>query len=110
MRHGELRPQSFQDSDFSVACRHTVDREDFTSRGVVSKTSSEDMAFGYDAVERGLDHFLRSGGNHIERELMAIDAGKELGKLADVVLQANAFPDFNEMLLPDAPVVRIVEQ
>ena len=63
-----------------------------------------------DAFERGLNDLLRRGGDHVEVELVTFAKGIErAGEQRHVVLQADAFAGFDEVLAPDVAEIRVMQ-
>ena len=56
------------------------------------------------------DDFLRRGGNHEEREAVVIQILEQFREQANILLEADAFAGFDEVLFADAPVLGIVQK
>ena len=68
------------------------------------------MVVGNNAFQRRLDYLFRRRRNHVKRKMMAINVVEQLREKADMRFEANLFPDFDQVLPPDAPVLRVVQQ
>src|SRR6202030_3346661 len=77
---------------------------------VVTEARAEDVIWRNDAFERRLDDLVRRGGDHVEMKFVAFGKIIERArKERDVVLQADAFPGFDEVLAAHAAKIRIME-
>src|SRR5437867_8644418 len=83
---------------FAVSSGNLGDGVDFTA-GVIEELGSVDVVRRNDSFQSGLNHFHRRGRGHVKIEAIAIDAVTEkLVKQVDILLQANAFVDFKQVL------------
>src|SRR5439155_12065548 len=66
--------QFIEEGHLPVTGAYADDGLDFAARLIVPELRSKNVIVRNDSFERGLNHFLRSGGEHIEREPVTLDA------------------------------------
>ena len=106
----KARAELLEHRNFTPACGGANDGVDFAGDFIVAEARAEDVVRRNDAFKRRLDDFLRRGGDHVEMKFVAF--GKIIerpGKKRDVVLQADAFSGFDEVLTSHLAEIRIVE-
>ena len=93
-----------------VTRRNPHDRLNFTIDGVIAELRTVNVLSRHNTVQRGLNHLFGRRGNHAERKVVVVETLQEFEHQRDVLLQANALPDFVQVLLPDTAVLWIVQQ
>src|SRR6266480_747884 len=108
--NADVRAEFLKHGDFAPAGGGANDGIHLDGGFVVAEARAEDVIRRNDAFERRLDDFLRRGGDHVEMEFVAFDEIIERArKEPDVVLQADAFAGFREVLAAHAAEIRVVE-
>src|SRR6266850_3572451 len=97
--------------NLSVTSRDPDNRVNLAGGLVVAKLRPENVVRRNDVFERRLDHFFRRSGNHVEGEAIAIKAlVEELRQLPNVLLEADSFAHFDQVLFADTTIFRVVQQ
>ena len=102
--------QFLEDGDFAPTGRGADNGVDFAGVGIEAKARAENVIRRDDALERGLDDLLRSGGNDVERKLVAVRKARQGSReQSDVVFEADALTGFDQMLAADATESGVVK-
>ena len=105
----EARLERLDRGDLAVAGGHAADRLHLAGVRVVLELGADDVIGGDDAVERGLDHFLRRRGHDEERELKPVEAAiQEVDERGNAAAQPDAPARLRQVLAADAPERRVV--
>src|SRR5579864_8717004 len=103
--------QTVQGRYLAIPGSHVLDGRNLTRR-VIAELRPENVIRGNNVLERRLNHFHRSRGNHVELEPMSRDSFvQDAMQEVDILLQANALAHFPQVLGTHAVVkLRIVQQ
>ncbi len=107
---GQAGAQLVHHRHLAVAGRQPHDGFDLAAFGMVAEAGSKDVIGRHHAFERRFNDLLRRGGNHVEREMVAVDIVEQFRQHSDVGLQAHALADFNEVLAANLAELGIVQQ
>src|SRR5262249_14680969 len=108
--YAEGRTEFLEDGNLSPTRRRAHNRVNLPGCFVIAKTRTEDVIGSHNALECRLDNLLRRGGNHVERNLVAVrDAVERTREEVHVVLQPDALPGFDQVFLAYSTEVRIVQ-
>ena len=69
-----LLAEFVQHRHLAVAGAHAPDGPHFAGEGVIFEFGAEDVFRRHDALERRHHHFTRRGRDHVEGELVTVDA------------------------------------
>src|SRR5712692_5606063 len=97
--------------DLSVTGRDPDDRVNLASGLVVAELRAENVIRRNNVFERRLDYFFWRGRNDIEGEAVVVKAVLEKPRqFLNVLLEADSFAHFDQVLFPDTTVFRVVQQ
>src|SRR5882724_2136739 len=97
--------------NLSVTSRDPDDRVNLSRGLVVAELRPKNVLRRNDVGERRLNHFFRRGRDDIEGEAVAVKAlCEEPRQLLNVLLEADSFTRFDQVLFTDATVFRVVQK
>src|SRR5258708_6569194 len=95
--------------NLAVTSRDPDNRVNLAAGLVVAELRPENVIRRNNVFERRLNHFFWRGRNYIEGEAVAIEAlFEELRQFPNVLLEANSFSHFDQVLFADTTVFRVV--
>ena len=109
VRCEQLCAQLFEDGHLAVAGGDPQDGFDLACRVVIAEARAEDVVRRYDAFERRLDDLFGRRRDDVEGEAVAVQIVEQLHQQANILLQADLFAGFHQVMFPDAAILRVVQ-
>src|SRR5438445_10681966 len=101
MRNRQLPPSLFEWGHLVVVRRDAFYRLNLPRDAVVEEPRSVDLLRWDDPLQRRLDDFLWRRGNDVEREVVPVQLAQQARQQRQVLLQAHALPDLDQVFLAD---------